>query len=163
MQKWQKALSFLGKSSISIFFIVSSINKIINWQNFETELIQTFSNWQSFTVFSEGLQKTFLFLSTWAPAFLLLLVLIELIGSLLVLFNVKIKIGTWMLIVFLFVTTILYKPFWFFHDVEQTNQMILFFQNFAVLGGLLYILVDSSKKNIKPLQLPTIKPLKKYI
>jgi len=72
--------------------------------------------------------------------FLLGAIILELGGGLSVLTGLKTRLGAIALIVFLVPTTFIFHSWWTYPPEEQRMQMINFMKNFAVIGGLMYVL-----------------------
>jgi putative oxidoreductase len=65
---------------------------------------------------------------------------VEIIGGLSILLGYKIRLGAFLLILFLIPTTYLFHDFWNIHDPKtMQEQMTHFLSNIAILGGLLYV------------------------
>ena len=158
MKGFKKFLALLGRLFISILFILSAINKIFDWQKTETGLINLFCDWQTYINFSTLLSQFFTSLISWVPEILIVITIVELIGALLIFFGIKEKFGAFLLIIFFIPATILLHPFWFLSGAKRYFEMVLLFKNFAILGGLLFLLVFGSKikddANIAHIQSP---------
>lgn len=155
MSRWQRAFIFLGRISIGILFIFLAIDKILNWQEAEKELLTALGNWQGYTSTFTFLQSFFNMLLEWVPATLLFFSSLQLLGGILLFFNIKTKFGAFFLAVITFFITLIYYPFWLW-EIDMNRYAVNFFKNLGILGGLLYIL-GSPKKKRSPLP---IKPPK---
>lgn len=91
----------------------------------------------------------------WVPATLLFFSSLQLLGGILLFFNIKTKFGAFFLAVITFFITLIYYPFWLW-EIDMNRYAVNFFKNLGILGGLLYIL-GSPKKKRSPLP---IKPPK---
>jgi len=160
MKSWQKIFTFLGRISISLLFILSAINKIMDWQESEHTLNNLLLDWQSYSSFSEPLQNFFNTLLEWNSLLLVLMVVIQLVGGFLVFLGMKVRSGAFLLLFFLIPTTLLFHHFWFMTEPQKEIELILFFKNVAIGGGLFYVLAfgaegpksksSSSGKGAKP-------------
>jgi putative oxidoreductase len=74
------------------------------------------------------------------PFFLVAAALIEIIGGLSLLLGLKTRWGAGLLLLFLIPVTGILHAFWSAAPGEQAMQMINFFKNLAIFGGLLYVL-----------------------
>jgi len=73
---------------------------------------------------------------------IILAILFELGGGVLVLLGLLTRLGAIMLIVFVILTTHFFHSFWIFQDAEKVRgNMMHFFKNLTIIGGLIYVLV----------------------
>jgi len=132
---------------ISLIFLSGAIHKILNWHDTEKSLMNTLAEWQSNLIFSDQLQDFFAIIIPMAPAILILATLLELLGGLLLLLGVKEKLGATLLILFLIPTTVIIHQFWFVEGSVREIQMVHFFKNLAILGGLLMVLLKQNDES----------------
>lgn len=64
----------------------------------------------------------------------------EILGSLLVLVGYKTRFGAFVLFLFTIPATLFFHDFWTLENTQALNQMQHFMKNFAMMGGLLYIM-----------------------
>ena len=72
--------------------------------------------------------------------FLVCAILLELVGSLMLVVGWKARWGALALIVFVVPTTLIFHAYWAVPPEQAYGQMIQFQKNLAILGGLLYAL-----------------------
>jgi putative oxidoreductase len=145
MRLVQVALCLLGRVFLSALFIISAINKVIDWQATERGLVSLLCDWHAFVSHSSFLQNFFSGILPWVPAILVATTVLELVGGLLIFTNIKPRFGSFLLIIFFIPATILLHQFWFLEGIKKELQMIMFTKNIAILGGLLYILAFGGK------------------
>lgn len=105
---------FIAKILIVALFFVTSIKGFYNFDNFVN------------IVRSKNLPF---------PTFIALIaLLIKLVGSLMVILNVYPKLGTYSLIIFTIIATILYHNI--FVEINQLNAML---KNISIIGGLILL------------------------
>lgn len=150
MKKWQKTFMLLGRVFISLLFILSAINKIIDWQESEHGLTNFLLDWQSYASFSAGLQNFLGLILDWVPLLLVLLIVLQLVGGVLLFLGIKIRIGASLLVIFLLFSLNLFHPFWFFSSLKKQLELNLFLKDLAIMGGLLYVIAFGAKKEDKP-------------
>lgn len=109
----------LGRLLLSLIFITSGINKILN-----------FSGTAGYME-SKGMPLV--------PLFLTAAIVLELAGGLSLLLGFKARVGALLLIVFLIPTTLIFHNFWALEGADRQMQMIHFMKNLAILGGLLVV------------------------
>ena len=147
MKGLQTVGAFLGRLFMSLIFIMSAVNKIIDWQNTERGFVSLLCDWHSYVSFSMPLQKFFAVLLPWVPFILIIATVIELIGGILLLLGYKVRLGVFLLLIFFIPTTILFHQFWFLEGLRRDMQFVIFFKNIAIMGGLLYVLAFGAKKS----------------
>lgn len=119
--KWiQSLLMLLGRIALSLIFIISAYQKVINWDQTAGYMV------------SKGM--------TQVPFFLAAAACLEFFGGISVLIGFKSRIGAALLIIFLIPATLLFHDFWNVDETSRQLQTINFFKNVAILGGLLQVL-----------------------
>ena len=156
----KRFLVLIGRLLLSAIFILSAINKIFQWQQTQTALINLFCDWQSYVSSIPFLARFFSSLITWVSEILIIATVIELIAALLVFFGIKERIGAFFLIIFFIPATIILHPFWFLSGVKRSLQMIMFLKNLAIFSGLLLLMVFGSKIKEDVILPPMSKPKK---
>ena len=141
-------VTFFGRLFLSVIFILSAINKIIDWQNTERGLVALFCDWHSY-VTTPIWQKFFSLLLPWCPFILVVVTVLELIGGVLVLIGYRARLGAILLLLFFIPITIFFHQFWFLEGIKRELQMIMFTKNIAILGGLLYVAIFGGSLNCK--------------
>ena len=80
-----------------------------------------------------------------APWVLGAAVSLEIAGALSLTSGFRPRLGAWGLVAFLVPVTLAYHNFWAYEGGTQGSQLIHFLKNLAILGGLLAVIVNSSK------------------
>ena len=80
-----------------------------------------------------------------APWVLGAAVSVERVGVLSLISGFRPRLGAWGLVAFLVPVTLAYHNFWAYKGASQGSQLIHFLKNLAILGGLLALIVSSSK------------------
>jgi uncharacterized membrane protein YphA (DoxX/SURF4 family) len=148
---FQIMLFTLARFFISSVFLAGGVKNILHWHETETELLNVLSDWQSYVGFSQKTQIFFAMLIPWAPILESLATILLFAGGLSILLNIKEKVGTFFLILFLIPATILYHPFWWAEGVDYELQTVMFLKNLSILGCLFQMLLW----NIAPKRLET--------
>jgi putative oxidoreductase len=136
---------FLARLFLSLVFITSAIAKIFNWHDTEKELIDAMCDWQSHALFSETLQDLLTVLVPWSALLLLAGVLFELVGSLMILFGYRERLGAALLIMFMIPATLLFYSFWLSNGSVHDLQVQMFLKNLAIIGGLIFVAVHGAQ------------------
>ena len=66
-------------------------------------------------------------------------VIIELVGSILLIIGWKTRQVAWLLMLFVIIATLMAHRFWEFDAAQMTNQLNHFLKNLAIVGGLLFV------------------------
>lgn len=132
---FQTVLSILARVFLSLIFLLSGVNKIFHWQEVEGGFVTTLVDWQTRMGGGEILELAIGF----APLLLILATLLEVLGAFMILFNYRVKLGAFFLILFLVPATLIFHPFWHFEGLNMEMELQMFFKNLAILGGLLFV------------------------
>ena len=136
----QSVVGFLGRALISLIFIFSAVQMILDWNGTELFLHQTLTDWVPVTLSTPWLQAGV----DWGLANTTLLlgvaVLFELIGGLLVFLGLSVRLGAFLLLCFLIPATLAFHHFWDFVEPQRQIEMVNFMKNVSIMGGLLFIL-----------------------
>ncbi len=137
----QSIVRFFGRVCLSLIFIASAIYILLNWQSVEQALIGALCDWLGVAMGVEWAQKICEWSLSWSFLLLVAAVFCQLIGGLLVLFGLSIRLGAFLLLLFMVPSTILFHHFWTFQGVEKELHLGLFLKNLSIIGGLLVLLV----------------------
>lgn len=137
-----RGLVFVGRWFISAIFIILSVSSFFHLDEINNEYLQTLSVWQMSmsNVLSSG--DFLVFLEDTAKWVVLFGILLQLGGALLIFLQYRVKLGATLLLCYLFCSTIFNQPFWFFEGPMLARSFVLFMKNFAIIGGLLFILSE---------------------
>jgi len=129
---------FLARVFLSILFLGLGIKTIFYWQQAEQQLLNSLCDWQMYAGHFLAMQECMAALVPWSEILLGLALLLELAGSLMILFGYRAKLGALLLIFLLIPGTLILHPFWFLEEGGGREiQAALFFKNLAILGGLM--------------------------
>ena len=136
----QKLFGFLGRLCFSVIFIVAGINKILNWDASEQYLVNQMLDVLAKSYHQGWAQALFDQVLPLAPTLLVIATIVELLGGLLVLTGFQVRLGAFLLCVFLIPVTFLFHNFWSLQGSEQQLQMIMFMKNLSIFGGGLILI-----------------------
>jgi len=136
----QKFLGFLGRLCFSVIFILAGINKIMNWDASEQYLVNQMLDVLSKSYHHGWAQTIFDQVLPLAPTLLVIGTIAELGGALLVLLGIQVRLGAFILCLYLIPTTLLFHNFWALEGSEQQLQMAMFLKNLSIFGGGLILL-----------------------
>jgi putative oxidoreductase len=136
---------FLARVFLSFIFLAAAFEKIFYWNIAERNLLSALCDWQAYAGHLHTMQECMASLMPWSSVLLVLAIVLELFGSLMVLFGYKEKIGASLLILLLIPATFIFHPFWFMEGHAHEIQTAMFFKNLAILGGLMLITLHGAK------------------
>lgn len=154
----QSIFAFLGRLFISCIFIFSAVQDILQWNTQEEYVVTALSS-----VLSSGKAGSLLipiisFILPKLSIFFAVSIFIKLLGGICVLFKWKVKFGAFLLLLFLIPVTIIMHDFWDKEGASQAEELVQFWKNVAIAGGLFTLLayggtsdknsVSSEKKNV---------------
>jgi putative oxidoreductase len=153
MNRGQKFFAFLGRVLISAIFLLSGVNKVMDWQGSETLITNLICDLHAGIMNYPMIETVLENLLPYNTIILIIVVVLELVGGLLVFFGWRVRTGAVLLALFLIPTTLLVHRFWVFQGPERELEMIMVLKNAAILGGLLTLAVfgtgNSSESNSK--------------
>lgn len=125
MQGFASILMFFGRIGIALIFLLAGAHKLMNFDIYHKMLAD------------KGFQ--------YIPIVIFIAAFIEILGSLSVILGWKTRWGAILLFLFLIPTTLIFHNFWdYVEPAARDLQMVMFFKNLAILGGLLYIIAFSA-------------------
>jgi len=145
MRILRAALAGLARLCLSSLFLASGINKIIYWKEAEKQFLAVLGDWQTYASAIEGVQHVLSSAVVWAPLILMVATFLEILGSLLLLFGLKERLGAGLLALILIPTTVLMHHFWFAEGSQKELQLSLFLRDLAILGGLLVVVLHGGR------------------
>ncbi len=154
MRSLQNLGIFFARTLISLLFIFSGIDKILDWQNAEGGLISLLCDWHNYLGSYPQLQDFITTILLWTPVILGFIVVFQLVGGLMLLLGIKPRIGALLLILFLVPMTILLHHFWFLPSEKKEVELAFFMKNMAIFGGLILILIHGASLKKKPMEFP---------
>ncbi|MCJ8290408.1 MAG: DoxX family protein [Crocinitomicaceae bacterium] len=125
MKKSEKYINKTGRILFSLIFIASGLSKIGDWD------------------------KTILYMEShhmvFAPFFLIMAILLQVMGGLSIMTSYKSKIGTILLLIFMLPATFIFHNFWALPSeteleiITQQAEMVSFLKNITIIGAILLI------------------------
>lgn len=146
----QRVIGFLGRVCFSLIFLIAGVQKILNWDATEQYLVNQMLDVLSKSYQQAWAQNLFDQILPLAPTLLLIGTIAELAGGLLVLLGIQVRLGAFILCIFLIPTTFLFHNFWMFEGSEQQLQMTMFLKNLSIFGGALaFLAFGKGPKRVK--------------
>ncbi len=121
-------MMLLGRFCMAVIFLMAGVNKFIDWNGTLGYMKAGMSNVM-------GLQLTEMM-----PVLLVAAALLEILGALALILGNRTRLAAGALALFLIPTTLIFHNFWAVAPEQQQLQMMMFFKNLAIFGGLLVLL-----------------------
>jgi putative oxidoreductase len=137
----------LARFFISLIFLSGALNTILHWNETEGLLLNILAEWQAHVSFWEWLQDGFGVIIPFSPLLLIIATVFQFFGALSILLGFKEKWGASLLICFLVPVTIIMHQFWFIEGPARDVQMMHFFKNLAILGGVILIALQGTESS----------------
>lgn len=134
MQAFCSFIMFLGRLMIGAIFLWSGINKVLAYETYAKYMKSN----DALTQFlgSQGME--------YIPFLLVGAAIIEIVGALSLILGWKARWGALLLFLYLIPVTYFFHQFWVVDGLAKEMQMINFFKNLAIMGGLLYVVSAGS-------------------
>lgn len=132
--------AFLSRLFLSAIFIFTAVQDVLQWNSTEQYVYNTLT-----ATFNSGLagHGTFLILEVIIPKlsiFFAAAIFLKLLGGICVLFGWNIRFGAFLLLLFLIPITFIMHDFWNKTGIDKAQQLIEFWKNTGIAGGLLLLL-----------------------
>jgi putative oxidoreductase len=152
-------MAAVGRMCLSLIFILSAFGKMLDWQGSMGYFTKSLNDMIAHMTNMGWAQDAFNMMLSHANIFLAAAVLLELVGGLLVFFSLKVRLGAFLLILFMIPMTLIMHPFWFLEGMDRQMHMIMFSKNISILGGLIVVcaLGRGSSGQSKPASNPSKK------
>lgn len=153
MGRVKKILFVLGRTFISLFFLVSFVEMVLYWHAAKDYCSQVVELWLN--DFSEmgremnGIVRLITLIQGYEYLIMAIAGVVELIGGILLFFGIRLKIGGLLLLLYLIPKTLICYPFWLKGDILLIEQLSNFMKNFAIVGSLFILLSIPSRGSIK--------------
>lgn len=155
---FRSTIIFLGRACMSLIFITTAFQKLLDWQGLEQQFITTLHNLSGISGQKEWVKQGLeMILSKPSLAFFIQTI-IEFLGGICIFLGFFVRFAAFILALMVLGTMLVFYPFWLTPGVERVSQMILFLQNLSMLGGLLLLMVYRRKKEVIIRHDPIIPP-----
>jgi putative oxidoreductase len=130
-----------GRMALSLIFILAACNKILNWEGSYQGLVNAATDLMGYLRDLPLAEKLIdYYVIPWSRTLLLISTIMELVGGLLVFLGIKVRFGSFLLLLLLPPATLLFHGFWWLQGAERELQMTMFLKNLSIFGGLLLLL-----------------------
>jgi putative oxidoreductase len=141
----------IGRVLLVLIFVLSGAQKLI-------DIPGTAAQIQSVVTIPDGLQEYVNQVETvtnmkWPQILAIITGVVEVVGGLLIAFNIATRSAATVLVLFTIVATYNFHAFWTMSGEAMQNNMNHFMKNLAIIGGLLIMVVLGSWKPVRPSEL----------
>ena len=140
MSMYSRFFAGLGRTLISIIFIVVALSEIFYWEQADKDLSYALTNWELYTGDADKVGEVFTTMTSMTSILLVVAIALQLIGGVFLFFNYRVRFAAFLLIIYLMASTVLYHPFWYLEGQAFSRTLVLFLNNIAIVGGLLVVL-----------------------
>ncbi|MDQ5956189.1 MAG: DoxX family protein [Candidatus Rhabdochlamydia sp.] len=156
---FRSTIIFLGRVCISLIFIATAFQKLLDWQGAEQQFITAIHNLSGINGQKEWIKQGLeIVLSRPSLAFFVQTI-IELLGGVCIFLGLFVRFVAFILALVVLGTMLVFYPFWIASDgIERASQMTLFLQHLSMLGGLLLLMGYNRKKEVIIRHDPIIPP-----
>ena len=136
----QGLVAFVGRIFLSVLFLSSGIDQILDWQGSEQLMTAALHDWVTLTA-EMGYFQDILSLALSSTSILLgAAIFCQLAGGLCVLLGMWVRFGAFLLAAFLIPVMILFNHFWLLQGPDRQMEMAEFMKNLSILGGVFILL-----------------------
>lgn len=144
----QKFFYFLGKLLMSSIFIFSAFYDLIHWSANEQYIYNELSTNLHSGVGGKIILQVLDYVVPNLTVFFAVGVILKFLGGVSLLFSWKQNFGAFLLILVVLSSTVLLHDFWNKHGVLKAQEMVLFWNEIGILGGLFLLFsVQPEKKS----------------
>lgn len=155
---FRSTIIFLGRICISLIFIATAFQKLLDWQGAEQQFITAIHNLSGVNGQKEWIKQGLeVVLSRPSLAFFIQTV-IEFLGGVCIFLGLFVRSAAFILALVVLGTMLVFYPFWIAPSIERASQMTLFLQHLSMLGGLLLLIGYNRKKEVVIRHDPVIPP-----
>ena len=97
----QGLIAFVGRFFLSLIFIASGINQLLNWHDTQMQITNILHDWVNLAAGMDFIQNIVLIGLSSVPFLLIAAIFCQVIGGLCVLLGIQVRLGAFLLIVFL--------------------------------------------------------------
>lgn len=114
--------ALIGRLMLAAIFVTSGLAKLLDQEGSSAHMA------------TQGLP--------WVSGLVIIAGLAELAGGLSLIAGFLTRVGAFGLILFMIITTLVFHDFWYLSGAEAKTQMVQFFKNLAIMGGLAMVVAN---------------------
>lgn len=136
----QSIVACIGRICLGAIFLLSSITEMMDWEGTNHYLLTILARWSKLYIGNAGISSLMEQMIAYSSWVLITAVGLKLIGSLMLIFGVKVRFGAFLLILFIVPSTFLAHDFWHLDGTTKPVELVMFLKNLSVFGGLAVVL-----------------------
>ncbi len=139
---------FLGRVCISLIFIATAFQKLLDWQGAEQQFIAAVHNLSGISGQKEWIKQGLEMILAKPSLIFLVQTIIEFLGGVCIFLGLFVRFAAFFLALIVLGTILVFHPFWLTQGVDRALQMTLFLQHLSTLGGLLLLMGYNRRKEV---------------
>ncbi len=139
MSALQKVVGFLGRLFLGAVFLITAVCQLLGWPDVQQVFLTAFNRWVGL-YHNETVDWIAIVVPEWLVLIVLSGIILKLLGSLMLIFGWRTRLGATFLLIVLVVNTIGMHDFWHMVGDQGVLQSVMFLKNVAIMGGLLVVL-----------------------
>ncbi|MDR2539180.1 MAG: DoxX family protein [Chlamydiales bacterium] len=156
---FRSTIVFLGRVCISLIFIATAFQKLLDWQGAEQQFVTAIHNLMEVSGQKEWVKRGLETILSRQSLTFFIQTIIEFLGGVCIFLGLFVRFAAFILALMVLGTILVFYPFWLVAGVERASQMTLFLQHLSVLGGLLLLMgYDRRKKEVVTHHDPIVPP-----
>ncbi|CCB90020.1 putative uncharacterized protein [Simkania negevensis Z] len=138
MSKMRKIIFFIGRLCLGLIFLIAGIKKVLYWHDTREGILMKFSTLRMYfpdaSIFDHFIR--------FVPVMLGFATFFELAGSILLISGFFMRLGAFLLLIFLIPTTLVYHDFWFQVGDARALELTMFMKNLALIGSFILLSIS---------------------
>lgn len=145
---FRTTILFLGRVCISLIFIATAFQKMLDWQGAELQFTTALHNLAGISGQKKWIKQGLDIVLAKPSFYFLIQTIIEFLGGVCIFLGLFVRFAAFILAWIVLGAIFLFYPFWLAQSVERASQMTLFLQQLSILGGLLLLMGYNRKKEV---------------
>ncbi|KAG6558844.1 DoxX [Candidatus Rhabdochlamydia oedothoracis] len=143
---FRSTIIFLGRVCISLIFIATAFQKLLDWQGAEQQFITAIHNLSVIGGQKEWVKQGLEMILCRSSLAFFMQTIIEFLGGVCIFLGLFVRFAAFILVLMVLGTILVFYPFWLASGIERASQMTLFLQHLSILGGLLLLMGYNRRK-----------------
>lgn len=145
---FRSTMIFLGRICISLIFIATAFQKLLDWQGTEQQFINAVHNLNGISGQKEWIKQGLEMILARASLIFLVQMIVEFLGGVCIFLGLFVRFAAFTLALVVLGTILIFYPFWLTIGADRSLQMTLFLQYLSTFGGLLLLIGYDRRKEV---------------